>query len=103
MSESWVCHGCHGDCPHDTLFFVRKSQEWPLSYFRNINIQDSLQQLKEAVEELEALRTVIAMAEDHPVYSCDRETLIVTRTALEPILKDLREVTEAIREELKIE
>ena len=35
----------------------------------NINIQDSLQQLKEAVEELEALRTVIAMAEDHPVYS----------------------------------
>ena len=66
----------------------------------NINIQDSLQQLKEAVEELEALRTVIAMAEDHPV---DRETLIVTRTALEPILKDLREVTEAIREELKIE
>ena len=46
----------------------------------NINIQDSLQQLKEAVEELEALRTVIAMAEDHPVYSCDRETLIVTRT-----------------------
>ena len=57
----------------------------------NINIQDSLQQLKEAVEELEALRTV------------DRETLIVTRTALEPILKDLREVTEAIREELKIE
>ena len=53
----------------------------------NINIQDSLQQLKEAVEELEALRTVIAMAEDHPVYSCDRETLIVTRTALEPILK----------------
>ena len=51
----------------------------------NINIQDSLQQLKEAVEELEALRTVIAMAEDHPVYSCDRETLIVTRTALEPI------------------
>lgn len=69
----------------------------------NINIQDSLQQLKEAVEELEALRTVIAMAEDHPVYSCDRETLIVTRTALEPILKDLREVTEAIRGELKIE
>ena len=67
----------------------------------NINIQDSLQQLKEAVEE--ALRTVIAMAEDHPVYSCDRETLIVTRTALEPILKDLREVTEAIREELKID
>ena len=53
----------------------------------NITIQDSLQQLKEAVEELEALRTVIAMAEDHPVYSCDRETLIVTRTALEPILK----------------
>ena len=41
----------------------------------NISIQDSLQQLKEAVEELEALRTVIAMAEDHPVYSCDRETL----------------------------
>ena len=35
----------------------------------NISIQDSLQQLKEAVEELEALRTVIAMAEDHPVYS----------------------------------
>ena len=83
----------------------------------NISIQDSLQQLKEAVEELEALRkqlkeaveelealrTVIAMAEDHPVYSCDRETLTVTRTALEPILKDLREVTEAIREELKIE
>ena len=55
----------------------------------NITIQDSLQQLKEAVEELEALRTVIAMAEDHPVYSCDRETLIVTRTALEPILNPL--------------
>ena len=69
----------------------------------NINIQDSLQQLIEAVEELVALRTVIAMSEDHPGYSCDRETLIVTRTALEPILKDLREVTEAIREELKIE
>ena len=55
----------------------------------NISIQDSLQQLKEAVEELEALRTVIAMAEDHPVYSCDRETLIVTRTALEPILNPI--------------
>ena len=48
-------------------------------------------------------RIVVVAAEDHPVYSCDRETLTVTRTALEPILKDLREVTEAIREELKIE
>ena len=90
MSESWVCHGCHGDCPHDTLFLCE-------------NHKNGHFQLKEAVEELEALRTVIAMAEDHPVYSCDRETLTVTRTALEPILKDLREVTEAIREELKIE
>jgi acetolactate synthase small subunit len=67
----------------------------------NINIQDSLQQLKEAVEELEALRTVIAMAEDHPVYSCDRETLIVAGTALDSILRDIKEVTDVMSEELK--
>ena len=67
----------------------------------NTNIQDCLQQLKEAVEKLEALQTVIVMAEDHPAYSCDRETLIVAGTALDSIHRDIKEVTDVMSEELK--
>ena len=67
----------------------------------NIDIQDSFQQIKIALGDLEAIPTVIAMAEDHPVYSSDHETLIVIRRALEPIIKDMQEAIEIMGGELK--
>ena len=57
----------------------------------NIMIQDSLQQIKLAFEDLQEIQTVIVMAENHPVYSNDHEALIVVRRALEPIIKDMQE------------
>lgn len=67
----------------------------------NIKIQDSLQQIKIALEDLQAIPTVIAMAEDHPVYSNDHEALIVVRRALEPIINDMQESIEVLDGELK--
>ena len=67
----------------------------------NIDIQDSFQQIKIALGDLEAIPTVIAMAEDHPVYSSDHETLIVIRRALEPIIKDMQEAIEIMGGEVK--
>ena len=67
----------------------------------NIKIQDSLQQIKTVVEDLQAVQTVIMMAEDHPVYSNDHETLIVVRRALDPIMSDLEDAILAINEGLK--
>lgn len=67
----------------------------------NINIQDSFQQIKIALEDLQAIPTVIAMAEDHPVYSNDHETLIVVRRALEPIINEMQEAIEIMGGELK--
>ena len=67
----------------------------------NIKIQDSFQQIKTALEDLQAIPTVIAMAEDHPVYSNDHETLIVVRRALAPIINDLQEAVDIIDGELK--
>ena len=67
----------------------------------NIKIQDSFQQIKAALEDLQAIPTVIAMAEDHPVYSGDHETLIVVRRALEPIINDMKESIEIMSGELK--
>ena len=67
----------------------------------NIKIQDSFQQIKTAFEDLQAIPTVIAMAEDHSVYSCDHETLVVVRRALEPIINDMQEAVDIIDGELK--
>lgn len=67
----------------------------------NIKIQDSFQQIKTALEDLQAIPTVIAMAEDHPVYSNDHETLIVVRRALEPIINEMQESIEIMDGELK--
>lgn len=67
---------------------------------KNIQIQDSLNQVNTAVEDLQAIQTVIVMAEDHPVYSGDHETLMVVRRALEPIISELKEVFDAIKEEM---
>lgn len=67
----------------------------------NIKIQDSFQQIKIALEDLQAIPTVIALAEDHPVYSSDHEILIVIRRALEPIINDIQETIEIIDGELK--
>lgn len=67
----------------------------------NIKIQDSFQQIKIALEDLQAIPTVIAMAEDHPVYSNDHEALIVVRRALEPIINDMQESIEVLDGELK--
>lgn len=67
----------------------------------NIKLQDSFQQIKSAFEDLEAIPTVIAMAEDHPVYSSDHETLIVVRRSLEPIINEMQEAIEIMDGELK--
>lgn len=67
----------------------------------NIKIQDGFQQIKIAFEDLQAIPTVIAMAEDHPVYSNDHEALIVIRRALEPIINDMQEAIEIMDGELK--
>lgn len=67
----------------------------------NIKFQDSFQQIKTAFEDLQAIPTVIAMAEGHPVYSSDHETLIVVRRALEPIINDMQEAVDIIDGELK--
>ena len=67
----------------------------------NIKIQDSFQQIKTALEDLQAIPTVIAMAEDHPVYSNDHETLIVVRRALEPIINEMQESIVIMDGELK--
>ena len=67
----------------------------------NIKIQDSLKQIKTALEDLQAIPTVIAVAENHPVYSSDHETLIVVRRALEPIINDMQESIEVLDGELK--
>ena len=67
----------------------------------NIKIQDCFQQIKIAFEDLQAIPTVIAMAEDHPVYSNDHEALIVIRRALEPIINDMQEAIEIMDGELK--
>ena len=67
----------------------------------NIKIQDGFQQIKIALEDLQAIPTVIAMAEDHPVYSSDHETLIVVRRALAPIINDMQEAVDIIDGELK--
>lgn len=67
----------------------------------SIDIQDSLQQIKIALGDLEAIPTVIAMAEDHPIYSNDHETLIVVRRALAPIINEMQEAVDIIDRELK--
>ena len=67
----------------------------------NIKIQDSFQQIKSAFEDLQAIPTVIVMAEDHPFYSSEHETLIVVRRALEPIINDMQEAVDIIDGELK--
>lgn len=66
-----------------------------------IKIQDGFQQIKIAFEDLQAIPTVIAMVEDHPVYSNDHEALIVIRRALEPIINDMKESIEIMDGELK--
>ena len=67
----------------------------------SIKIQGSFQQIKFAFEDLQAIQTVIVMAEDHPVYSNDHEALIVVRRALEPIINDIQEAVSIIDGELK--
>ena len=67
----------------------------------NIKLQDSFQQIKTALEDLQAIPTVIVMAEDHPVYSSEHETLIVVRRALEPIINDMQEAVDIIDGEMK--
>lgn len=67
----------------------------------NIKIQDSFQQIKLALEDLQAIPTVIVMAEDNLVYSSDHETLIVVRRALEPIINEMQEAVDIIDGELK--
>ena len=66
-----------------------------------IKIQDGFQQINIAFEDLQAIPPVIAMAEDHPVYSNDHEALIVIRRALEPIINDMQEAIEIMDGELK--
>lgn len=67
----------------------------------NIIIQDSLQQIKFVLEDLRAIQTVIVMAEDNTVCTNEHETLMVLRRALDPIVGDLQEATDAIDCELK--
>ena len=67
----------------------------------NIKLQDGFQQVRIALEDLKAIPTVIAMAEDHPVYSSDHETMIVVRRALVPIINEMKEAVDIIDGELK--
>lgn len=67
----------------------------------SIEFQDSFQQIKSAFEDLQAIPTVIAMVEDHPVYSNYHETLIVVRRALEPIINEMQKSIEIMDGELK--
>ena len=64
------------------------------------SIIDSNQQLKYICEDLQAVQTVITMAEDHPVYSDDHEVLIVVRRALEPIISDLQNAIQTLTDEI---
>lgn len=64
------------------------------------NIDDTNQQLKFICEDLQAVQTVITMAEDHPVYSDDHEVLIVVRRALEPIISDLQKAIQTLTDEM---
>ena len=67
----------------------------------NIKLQDSFLQIKTALEDLQAIPTVIAMAEDHPIYSSDHENLIVVRRALEPIINEMQEAVDIMGGEFK--
>ena len=64
------------------------------------SIIDSNQQLKYICEDLQAVQTVVIMAEDHPVYSDDHEVLIVVRRALEPIISDLQNAIQTLTDEM---
>ena len=61
------------------------------------NIYNSNQQLIGACDDLRAIQAMISMAEDH---GNEKETLAVTRRALEPIIDDIQDSIEIIDEAL---
>lgn len=67
----------------------------------NISIHDSNQLIKFACEDLEAIRSVILAAEDHPEYGNGYEMLTVVRRALDPIIRDMNRAVSSIDKELQ--
>ena len=61
------------------------------------DIYDSNQQLIRACDDLRAIRAMVSMAEDH---GNEKETLAMTRRALEPIIDDIQEAINTIDEAL---
>ncbi len=61
------------------------------------DIYDSNQQLIRACDDLRAIQVIASMAEDH---GNEKETLAMTRRALEPIIDDIQEAINTIDEAL---
>ena len=65
-----------------------------------IKLDDSKNLLRAACDDLEALRTVVLMADREDVLSVTGEALRVTARALTPVIADIREAIEGIEKEL---
>ena len=65
-----------------------------------IKLDDSKNLLRAACDDLEALRTVVLMADREDCLSVEGDILPVTARALTPIIADIREAIGAIEEEL---
>lgn len=66
-----------------------------------ITIHDNVQQLKFVCDDLNALRSVLLVAEDHEEYA--EEALKVIGRVLSSITGDIQEAIDAIEGELQIE
>ena len=65
-----------------------------------IKLDDSKNLLRAACDDLEALRTVVLMADREDCLSVEGDILPVTARALIPIIADIREAIEGIEKEL---
>ncbi len=65
----------------------------------NITISDNINLIRIAIQDLEAVQSVIITAEDGPQYTHEHEILSVTSRALTPIISDLKDAVDSIDEE----
>ena len=65
-----------------------------------IKLDDSKNLLRAACDDLEALRTVVLMADREDCLSVEDDMLPVTARALTPIIADIKETIEGIEKEL---
>ena len=66
-----------------------------------MRINDSRNLLRFACEDPKALKSVVQVVEDQKDWPNEREMLTVVLRALDPIIRDIQEVVDSIREELK--